>query len=254
MPASPTPIILGNWKMNHGPAETERFFAAFLPAHRPQRERTVVLFPPALSLAAARAAAAARDDIRLGVQNVHWEASGAFTGEISAPMAREAGAAAVLVGHSERRHGFGESDADTARKTAAVRAAGMVAVLCVGETIEERRAGDAAAVVARQLDAALGDLHPEAVERLWIAYEPVWAIGTGVTASPDDAGEMHTEVRARLRAAFGPRADGVPVLYGGSVKPDNAAALLATPGVDGLLVGGASLEPESFLRICRAGA
>jgi triosephosphate isomerase (TIM) len=245
------PVLAGNWKMNHAPDDAAAFFRSFLPLRPPAEDRSVVFFPPALSFAAAREATAERRDVLLGVQNVYWEAEGAFTGEISAPMAAAAGAALALVGHSERRHVFGETAEETARKVRAVLDAGMAPVLCVGETLEERRAGRAEAVVAAQLAPVLEVLRDEEAGSLLVAYEPVWAIGTGETASPADAGAMHRAVRARLAEAFGEREAGaVPVLYGGSVKPENAAEILAEPGVDGVLVGGASLDARGFARIC----
>ena len=253
MTAPRRPILAGNWKMNHGPAETARFFADFLAMHAPADDRTVVFFPPAISFAAAKEATQGRPDVRLGVQNVHWEASGAFTGELSVGMAADAGAELVLVGHSERRHVFGETSAETAKKVRAVLDGGLTPVLCVGETIAERRAERAEAVVAEQLEPVLAVLAAEEIGDLVVAYEPVWAIGTGVTATPQDAAAMHRAVRERLAAAFGRQAaDAVPVLYGGSVKPDNAAELMSQPGVDGVLVGGASLDPHGFAAICRA--
>jgi triosephosphate isomerase len=247
------PILAGNWKMNHGPSEAARFFADFLPLLEPADDRSVVFFPPALAFAAAREALQGRPDVRLGVQNVHWEASGAFTGELSVAMAKDAGAELVLIGHSERRHVFGETSDETARKVRAVLDGGLVPVLCVGETLDERRADRAEAVVAEQLAPVLAILSPDELGELVVAYEPVWAIGTGVTATPGDAASMHAAVRERLSAAFGPAAaDAVPVLYGGSVKPDNAAELMSQPGVDGVLVGGASLDAAGFAAICRA--
>ncbi|MBV9772597.1 MAG: triose-phosphate isomerase [Gemmatimonadetes bacterium] len=248
------PVLAANWKMNKGPAATAEFFADFLARHQPADDRTLVFFPPALSFAAAREATAGRPDIRLGVQNIHWERSGAFTGEISAPMAAEAGAEFVLVGHSERRHLFGETSEETARKVAAALAAGLVPVLCVGETLDERRAGRAEATVREQLDAVLGTYPADRTDSLVIAYEPVWAIGTGETATPQDAAAMHAAIRAQLAEAFGAeRAAEVPVLYGGSVKPDNVAELLAAANVDGVLVGGASLDPSGHAAICAPG-
>ncbi len=249
------PVMAGNWKMHKGPAEAAAFFADFLAAWTARGDRTVAFFPPAVSLAAARQAIGGRTDVLLGVQNVHWEKTGAFTGETSAAMASDAGAALVLVGHSERRHVFGETSQETARKVRAVLDAGMVPVLCVGETIEERRGGRAEEVVREQLGAVLGTLSDEDAARLLVAYEPVWAIGTGETASPADAAAMHRVVRETVAAAFGTeRAAEIAVLYGGSVKPDNAAELLAEEGVDGVLVGGASLDPRGFAAICGAGA
>jgi triosephosphate isomerase (TIM) len=247
------PVLAGNWKMNHGPSDTARFFADFLNLLEPADDRSVVFFPPAISFAAAREALQGRPDVHLGVQNVYWEASGAFTGELSVAMAKDAGAELVLIGHSERRHVFGETSEETARKVRTVLDGGLVPVLCVGETLDERQADRAEAVVAEQLAAVLAIIRPDEVAELVVAYEPVWAIGTGVTATPRDAASMHHAVRERLAQAFGRQAaDAVPVLYGGSVKPDNAAELMSQPGVDGVLVGGASLDPNGFAAICRA--
>jgi triosephosphate isomerase (TIM) len=251
--APPKPVLAGNWKMHLGPSEAARFFGEFLALWRPRDDRSVVFFPPAVSLAAAREALQGRADVRLGLQNVHWEKGGAFTGEISAAMAADAGAALVLVGHSERRWVFGETIDDTVKKVRAVLDAGLVPVLCVGEKIEERRAGRAEDVVEAQLTAVLRTLSSSEARSLTVAYEPVWAIGTGVNATPRDAGAMHGYIRRELAAAYGHEiAAAVPVLYGGSVKPDNAAELLAVEGVDGVLVGGASLDPRGFARICGA--
>jgi triosephosphate isomerase len=247
------PVLAGNWKMNHGPGDTARFFADFLNLLEPADDRSVVFFPPAISFAAAREALQGRPDVHLGVQNVYWEASGAFTGELSVAMAKDAGAELVLIGHSERRHVFGETSEETAKKVRAVLDGGLVPVLCVGETLDERQADRAEAVVAEQLAPVLAIIRPDEVAELVVAYEPVWAIGTGVTATPRDAASMHHAVRERLAQAFGrDAADAVPVLYGGSVKPDNAAELMSQPGVDGVLVGGASLDPNGFAAICRA--
>ncbi|MEX2584461.1 MAG: triose-phosphate isomerase [Gemmatimonadota bacterium] len=246
-----TPVIAGNWKLNHGPSEAAAFFRELLPQLDSGRRGTVALFPPAISFAAAREAAAAAPDILLGVQNVYWQANGAFTGEISASLASDAGARLVLVGHSERRHVFGEGIDDTVKKVRSVFDAGLLPVLCVGEQLDEREAGDARQVVEQQLGAVLDILTAEEAERFLVAYEPVWAIGTGRTASPDDAAEMHGHIRSLLRGRFGSVGDRVPILYGGSVKPENAAELLDAPDVEGLLIGGASLDPHSFASICR---
>ncbi|HEX6306902.1 MAG TPA: triose-phosphate isomerase [Longimicrobiales bacterium] len=244
------PVLAGNWKMNKGPEEAAAFFREFGRAFGRRGDRTVVFFPPALSLAAAKGALVERPDVGLGVQNIHWEASGAFTGEVSAGMAAGAGAHYVLAGHSERRHIFGETDEQVGRKTAAALAAGLVPIACVGETLDERRAGQLRDVLLRQLDAVLDAVPADAADRLLIAYEPVWAIGTGVNATPVDASEAHAILRSRLAERYGEGAAAeIPILYGGSVKPDNAAELLAAPGVDGLLVGGASLDPAGFARI-----
>lgn len=243
-------VIAGNWKMHHGPDATRAFFADLeLPD---DAGHEIVVFPPALSLAAALDSRHRHGRVRLGVQNVHWEPSGAFTGELSAEMARGAGAEFVLVGHSERRHVFGETDDETARKAAAVRRAGLAPVICVGETIEERKARRVEDVILRQLDAVLDALDGTS-GRLLVAYEPVWAIGTGETATPADASAAHGTLRARLDQRLGADVSGdVPILYGGSVKPDNAAELMDVPHVDGVLVGGASLDAASFAAILAA--
>jgi triosephosphate isomerase len=249
------PVIAGNWKMHNGPTSTRRFFERFTQEYGRRDDRTIVFFPAAVSLAAGRDAARQRSDIHFGVQNVYWEEKGAFTGEVSAPMAADAGALFVLVGHSERRQRFGETDEDTARKVPAILAAGLIPILCVGETLEEREAGQAAGVVAAQLEAVFEVLSDGDARRLLIAYEPVWAIGTGRTASPADAEEMHGHIRRLLTRRYSAElAAEVPLLYGGSVKPDNAEALLAASNVDGVLVGGASLDPEGFAAICQAPA
>jgi triosephosphate isomerase len=249
-----TPVLAGNWKMNKGPEDATSFFNAFVEEHRPRRDRTVIFFPPTLSFAAAAAAVRDRSDITLGVQNVHWEASGAFTGEVSAAMAAQAGALFTLAGHSERRHVFGETDEQVGLKSAAALTSGLIPIACVGETLEQRRAGQLRTVLVRQLDAVLDAIPDDAGNTLVIAYEPVWAIGTGVNATPADASEAHQILRARLAERYGDDAAAqIPILYGGSVKPDNAAVLLAADGVDGLLVGGASLDPKGFARIAGAG-
>jgi triosephosphate isomerase len=250
-----TPVVAGNWKMYKGPAATREFFQRFLDLAKPREDATVIIFPPALSLPAAAEAARGRPDLRLGVQNIYWEREGAYTGEVSAPMAREAGARFALVGHSERRHIFGESNEATRRKVAAALDAGLTPVLCVGETLDERRAGQVEDVIVAQLDAAFDGLAPEVAARILIAYEPVWAIGTGVNATPEDAAEAHGMLRRRLGELIGAAyARTLPILYGGSVKPDNAARLLAADDVDGVLVGGASLDPASFAAILEAAA
>jgi triosephosphate isomerase (TIM) len=252
--AWPRPILAANWKMNLGPEEARAFLEAFTRQSPAAVDRTVVFFPPTLSLAAARHAAAERPDLIFGVQNIYWEDKGAFTGEVSAPLARSAGARVVLVGHSERRHVFGESDDDTARKCEAVVRAGLTSLLCVGETLEQREAGATVQVVVRQLEAGASRMTPDQIAASLIAYEPVWAIGTGRTATPADAAAVHVALRAALRALSPRDLSDVPILYGGSVNAANAAALLAATAVDGLLVGGASLDPASWAAIVRAPA
>ena len=253
MSALTKPVIAGNWKMHKGPTEAREFFRTFLAQVEIPQDRTVAFFPPAISLGAAVAALSDRTDVLLGVQNIHWETHGAFTGWVSGPMAADAGARRVLCGHSERRHVFGETDEAVGRKAAAAFAAGLVAMICVGETLEEREAGRLEEVVLRQLDAAIAGLDDADVARAAIAYEPVWALGTGRNATPDDAAAAHAVLRDRLRERVGDGAADIPILYGGSVKPENAASLLAASDVDGLLVGGASLDPQGFGRIVNAG-
>jgi len=246
------PVIAGNWKMHKAPDEAEAYLRRFTAIVPRRDDRSILFFPPAVSLTTAVAATADRPDIGIGVQNIYWEPAGAFTGEISAPMAKRAGAAFTLIGHSERRHVFGETDEDVRRKVLAALDSGLVPVLCVGEKIEERRAGQADDVIIRQLQAAVEGLDAARISTILIAYEPVWAIGTGETATPDDAAAAHGVLRRLLRERIGDAADGVPILYGGSVKPGNAASLLAASDVDGLLVGGASLDPDDFAAIAGA--
>jgi len=186
------------------------------------------------------------------VQNVHWEPKGAFTGEISPQIARDAGARLVLVGHSERRHVFDETDEQTALKCGAVAAAGLTPVLCVGEKLDERERGQTEDVVVRQLRAGFSALQPAQISNALVAYEPVWAIGTGRTATPHDASAMHVVIRRVLKEIAGDRSSMIPVLYGGSVSRGNVAELIAAPDVDGVLVGGASLDADGWATIVRA--
>ena len=248
------PVFAANWKMNHGPSDARAFMRHFLdyyPRGR-ERNRTVIFFPPALALHAVVESLKDRTDILLGVQNIHHEDKGAFTGENSAPIARDAGARLVLVGHSERRHVFGESDEETAKKCAAAVRAGLTPMLCVGETLEQRERNETEAVVLRQLRAGLALLEAEKVATSLVAYEPVWAIGTGRNATPEDASAVHRVLRGALRALAGERSIAIPILYGGSVNRGNAAALLAAPEVDGVLVGGASLDADAWSSIVRS--
>jgi triosephosphate isomerase len=243
------PVFAANWKMHHGPTAARAFMASFLARFTRRPDRTVILFPPAISVHPVVAARGDRTDIRVGVQNIHAEEKGAFTGETSAPMARDAGAEFTLVGHSERRHIFGETDEQAARKCAIAVANGLTPMLCVGETIEQREAGATMDLVVAQLRAGLSQLDAGTVGGVAIAYEPVWAIGTGRTATPDDASAVHVVIRKMLVEAVGRGGASVPILYGGSVNRQNAASLLAAPEVDGLLVGGASLDPEGWTAI-----
>ena len=245
-------VIAGNWKMHHGPAATRRFFGEFSP-RLSDPEATILIFPPAISLPAAAESRGGRPEVSLGIQNIHWEPKGAFTGEHSAAMALAAGARFALVGHSERRHVFGETDAQVERKVAAAIGEGLAPVVCVGETLDERREARVEEVIVRQLDAALLGVPEDAKKSVLVAYEPVWAIGTGETATVDDVAEAHGILRRRLEEVRGDGfAQEVAILYGGSVNPDNAAELLSVADVDGVLVGGASLDPESFARIAEA--
>lgn len=236
-------VFAANWKMHVGPRSAVRYMARFLDVVPARAGRTLWFFPPAASLAAVAQAAAGREDVQAGAQNVHWEPKGAFTGEMSAGIAAEAGAHGALVGHSERRHVFGETDAETGRKVRALLDAGLRPMLCVGELLEEREAGDTEAVCLRQLDAGLADVRPDELGSVLLAYEPVWAIGTGRNATPGDAAAVHRALRAALkdRGAEAPR-----ILYGGSVNAGNVLALLAEAELDGVLVGGASLDADAW--------
>jgi len=244
------PVFAANWKMNHGPSEARAFMARFTARSAPRTDRTLIFFPPAISLAAVVASLGARRDPAIGIQNIWTEDKGAFTGETSAAMAKDAGATYALVGHSERRHVFGETDAETGKKCAAAVRNGLIPILCVGELLAEREAGITNDVVLRQLRAGLSALDPDVVANMAIAYEPVWAIGTGKTATPEDAEIVHAAIRVELRTMIGDAAESVPILYGGSVNKANAATLLAERDVDGLLVGGASLDVEGWASIC----
>ena len=244
-------LFAANWKMQVDPAETAGFAKAFLAATRPVEGRSLWFFPPAVSLSTASTAFGARPDIRVGAQDIHWEPKGAFTGATSVPLARGAGASGALVGHSERRHVFGETDEETGRKVRALLDAGLAAFLCVGEKLEEREAGRTEVVVLRQLRAGLEGVSPGAMSRLVVAYEPVWAIGTGQNATAEDAATVHATVRAELARLGAPGR--VPILYGGSVNAGNAMGLLAQAEIDGVLVGGASLDPDGWVEITGIG-
>jgi len=239
-------LFAANWKMHVGPAAARAYLDQFLAGYQAQAGRRVWFFPPATTLHAVSQQLAGRDDLAAGAQDVHWEPKGAFTGAISVPLAVEAGARAALIGHSERRHVFGETDAETGRKVRAVLAGGLVPVLCVGEKLEQREAGTTLAVVQRQLAGALDGLETEALRQVIIAYEPVWAIGTGKNATPEDAAQVHADIRGWLkqRGAASP-----VILYGGSVNLKNTPELLAEPELDGVLVGGASLEAATWLQL-----
>jgi triosephosphate isomerase len=241
-------IFAGNWKMHHAPADATAFLKEFLAHYHRLQDRTLILFPPALTLAAVVQGLRERSDIQVGVQNVHWEDKGAFTGENSAPIARSAGAKYALVGHSERRHIFGETDQQTRAKVGAAFRAGLIPVLCVGETLAQREQGETEAVVLRQVRAGIDGVDHAQVGQMLIAYEPVWAIGTGKNATPKDANTVHAVIKEALRDLHGP-SPGVPVLYGGSVNQSNVRALVSEEHVDGALIGGASLDADGWQSI-----
>jgi len=244
-----TPYVAANWKMHKTVAEAAAFVDALLPRIA-ATQHDVVLCPPYLALGEVveRSRGSA---VRVAAQNMHEEAEGTFTGEVSAPMLNEVGVDAVILGHSERRQLFGETDEALARKLPAALAAGLEPILCVGESEEARDAGQTEAVLERQLQADLAGAEPGALAGIVVAYEPIWAIGTGRTATPAQAQEACAFVRDVLRER-GLEADAIRVLYGGSVKPANAAELMAEADIDGALVGGASLDPEEFAAIVEA--
>jgi triosephosphate isomerase len=243
-------IFAANWKMHLGPAAARGFLDTFLESYETLPDREVWFFPAAVAVETASRLVEGRPEIRVGAQNVYWEPKGAYTGELSVGMALEAGAQAALVGHSERRHVFGETDEETGHKVRALLEQDLTPLLCVGEKIEEREAGSTLAVVERQLG-VLTDLAADTLSRIVVAYEPVWAIGTGRTATPADAAEVHAFIRGWLGGRGLPPAD-ARILYGGSVKPDNIRSLVAEPEIDGVLVGGASLDPVGWAEMVRA--
>jgi triosephosphate isomerase len=253
MNPSRRPLIAGNWKMYKGDRHGVILAHAVAEGARDISGVDVVVAPPftALTAVAYEVNAVAGDRVGVAAQNLYPKPEGAFTGEVSAPMLVESGCKWVIIGHSERRQFFGETDASVRDKVVAALAAELRPIVCVGETLAEREAGRTLEVVSRQIDAVVGEL-ANRPELAVIAYEPVWAIGTGKVAGPDQAEEAHAAIRERLRAVSPSLAEKAPILYGGSVKPDNAAMLLACPNVDGALVGGASLEAGSFLQIVRA--
>jgi len=246
------PLVAGNWKM-HGSRAFIETYVACLRDRCPVTAVDLLLFPPVCYLQEL-AGSVASLGVEVGAQNVHWQDSGAFTGEVAPPMVRELGACWTLAGHSERRAGFGETDQLVAEKCAAALAAGLRPILCVGENLAERDAGSAQAVVLRQLDAVMDRLGVNGMARMSVAYEPVWAIGTGRTATPGQAQDMHGLVRERLGDMLGPVAQEMRILYGGSVTPENAAELFAQKDIDGALVGGASLAADRLLKIVEAAA
>jgi triosephosphate isomerase len=241
--------MAGNWKMYKTPAETTAFFEKFRPLAGNASHCEVVICPPFISIAAA-VAAAAGSSICIGAQNVAWAKDGAFTGEICGPMIAALGATHAIVGHSERRQYFCETDETVLKRTLGALESGLTPIVCVGERLEDREGGRTAAVLEQQFRGGIAGLTEQQFARIVIAYEPVWAIGTGKTATPEMAADAHRAIRAAVREKFGKdAADAIRILYGGSVKPDNTKTLMAQPEIDGVLVGGASLDPVSFASI-----
>jgi triosephosphate isomerase len=244
------PYLAANWKMNKTIEEAESFLGAFLPKAA-DAEAEVVICPSFVALKPV-VEICAQSRVKVAAQNMHEAESGAYTGEVSAPMLREVGVDGVILGHSERRQYFNESDEALARKLPAALAAGLEPILCVGESEQQRDAGETEAVLSRQLQADLGEVDSGQMGAVVIAYEPVWAIGTGRTATPEQAQEAVLFIRDLLRERDQGAAERVRIVYGGSVKPDNAAELIGQPDIDGALVGGASLDPDDFAAIVAA--
>jgi triosephosphate isomerase (TIM) len=247
-----TPILAANWKMNKTIEESERFLAEFLPKV-PDSGPEVVICPPYLSLKTV-VEHCAQSRARVASQNMHEEAEGAFTGEVSAPMLLEIGVDGVVLGHSERRQYFGETDGALARKVPAALTAGLQPILCVGENESQREADETEGILTRQIEADLADVPDERLGDVVIAYEPIWAIGTGKTATTEQAQEAVALIRGLIEARSSRAAEAIRILYGGSVKPANAEELISQADVDGALVGGASLDPEDFAAIVAAAA
>ena len=246
------PLIAGNWKMNGSRASVKELLAGIKAGMSEVQDAEVAVCPPYLYIPQAQAELTGTA-IRWGGQSLSMEGSGAFTGEIAASMLLDFGCTYVILGHSERRTLYGENDAIVARKFAVARAAGLAPILCIGETLEERERGVTEEVVSRQVDAVINLEGVRALADAVIAYEPVWAIGTGVTATPEQAQAVHAFIRKRIAEHDVDVADNLRILYGGSMKPDNAVELMANPDIDGGLIGGASLKAGDFLAICRAG-
>jgi triosephosphate isomerase len=249
--ANRQPIVAGNWKMNGSQAESAALLTGLKKGLGTVNKAKIVVCPPFILVPLA-AKELAGTTVAWGGQNLDTHKSGAYTGEVSGPMLKDFGCSYVIIGHSERRTLFGETDAMVAEKFKAAQDAGLIPILCVGETLSEREANQTEAVVARQLDAVVNALGIAALANSVIAYEPVWAIGTGKTASPQQAQDVHRFIRGRLAAKDAKVADGMRILYGGSMKAANAKELIGQPDIDGGLIGGASLVADEFLAICRA--
>jgi triosephosphate isomerase len=245
-----TPILAANWKMHKTIEETERFLADYLP-RSPESGPEVVVCPPFPSLRTA-VEHCVQSRVRVAAQNMHEEPEGAYTGEVSAPMLLELGVQGVILGHSERRQYFGESDEALARKVPAALDAGLEPILCVGETEAQRDSDETEGILTRQIEADLANVPDDQLERVVIAYEPIWAIGTGRTATTEQAQEAIALIRGLIESRSGEAAGAIRILYGGSVKPENAGELISQPDVDGALVGGASLDPGDFAAIVDA--
>ena len=244
-----TPLLAGNWKMYKTPAETTAFFEKFVPLVAQSTHAEILICPPFVDIAAA-VAAASGSRVAVGAQNCEYRKEGAYTGEVSPAMLKAAGCAFVIIGHSERRQYYGETDATVLLKTKAALANGVKPIVCVGELLAEREAGKTSEVLATQFSGGIAGLSPEEFAQIVIAYEPVWAIGTGKVATPEIAEDAHKQIRALAAAKFGAEAAAkVRILYGGSVKPDNVKGLMAQPYIDGGLVGGAALDAVSFAGI-----
>jgi triosephosphate isomerase len=244
-------IIAANWKMYKTPIESRAFMDAFVPLVKDHTRDEIVVCPPFVDIAAV-VDAAKGTKIKVGGQNLYWEREGAYTGEISGSMLAGAGCEYVIIGHSERRQYFGETDDTVNRRLEVALEAGLSVILCVGEVIEEREAGLTEDVLRRQCNRAFRGIGTKKAAKMSIAYEPVWAIGTGKTATPEIAEEAHLVIRGEAEAMFGKEYAGqLRILYGGSVKPDNATSLMSQPDIDGALVGGASLKPDSFAKIVK---
>ena len=243
------PLIAANWKMYKTPAQANDFVTAFLPLVHSHTRDEIVLCPPFVDIATV-VAAAQGSNVRVGGQNMYWKEEGAFTGEISAPMLVAAGCTHVVLGHSERRQFFGETDETVNKRLHAALKHKLIPIVCVGELLAQRESGKTADVLLRQTAEALTGIAPEHAGSIVIAYEPVWAIGTGKTATPEMAAEAHHIIREQVVRSLGREiADKMRILYGGSVKPENASALMNQEEIDGALVGGASLDPHSFSKI-----
>ena len=245
------PLVAGNWKMNGSLAGVRELLAGIKAGKSQVGKAEIAVCPPFVFIAEVQQQLEGTG-IAWGGQNLSTESSGAYTGEVSASMLRDFGCKYVIVGHSERRSYYGEDDALVARKYAVARAAGLVPILCIGETLEQRESGVTQQVIAKQVDAVMNLEGAAALADGVIAYEPVWAIGTGVTASPEQAQEVHAFIRSRVAVRDAAVAEGLRILYGGSMKPDNAAELMAKADIDGGLIGGASLKASDFLGICTA--